>query len=111
MFSGYDRCRMRRLHGSSLDLTPPWLRRSRAAGSGPWPAIPTAVSAWMGGGLQNIGWRILRSVVSVGLIAGILASCLSLPNIDHATVALLLVAATGGLAMLWGWVEALAGAV
>ena len=58
-----------------------------------------------------MGWRILRSLTSVGLIAGILVSCLRLPNIDHATVALLFVAATGGLAMLWGWVEALAGAI
>ena len=62
-------------------------------------------------GVRKIGWRILRSLTSVALIAGILVSCLSLPNIDHATVALLLVAATGGLALLWGWVEALAGAV
>ena len=58
-----------------------------------------------------MGWRILRSLISIGLIGGILVSCLSLPNIDHATVALLLVAASGGLAMLWGWIEALAGAI
>ena len=101
---------MRRLHGSSLDFIPfPSLRRSLA--DGPGPALSPVVSAWMRRGFQKIGWRILRSLASVGLIAGILASCLSLPNIDHATVALLLVAATGGLAMLWGWVEALAGAV
>ncbi|HSR06490.1 MAG TPA: PAS domain S-box protein [Bryobacteraceae bacterium] len=73
--------------------------------------MPPAVSAWMWRRVQKTGWRVLRSLTSVALIAGILASCLSLPNIDHATVALLLVAATGGLAMLWGWVEALAGAV
>jgi PAS domain S-box-containing protein len=73
--------------------------------------MPPVVSAWIRRGRLNIGWRIIRSLASVGLISGILASCLSLPNIDHATVALLLVAATGGLAMLWGWVEALAGAV
>jgi PAS domain S-box-containing protein len=75
------------------------------------PTLPPVVQAWMRRGVQKIGWRILRLLTSVALIAGILVSCLSLPNIDHATVALLLVAATGGLAMLWGWVEALAGAV
>ena len=87
----------------------PSLRRAPADGRA--PAMPPLVSAWMRRGFQKIGWRILRSLISVSLIAGILVSCLSLPNIDHATVALLLVAATGGLAMLWGWVEALAGAV
>lgn len=101
---------MRRLHGSSLGLMPsPSLRRLRLEGRRTWPALP--VSDWMPGALQKVGWRILRSLASVGLIAGVLAGCLSLPNIDHATVALLLVAASGGLAMLWGWVEALVGAI
>ncbi len=101
---------MRRLHGSSLGFMPfPSLRRSPADGRE--PRTSPVVPAWIRRGVQKIGWRILRSLTSVGLIAGILVSCLSLPNIDHATVALLLVAVTGGLAMLWGWIEALAGAV
>ncbi len=101
---------MRRLNGSSLDFMPSQaLPRSQEDVNG--PAMPTLFSAWMRRGVQKIGWRILRSLASIALIAGILVSCLSLPNIDHATVALLLVAATGGLAMLWGWIEALAGAV
>jgi PAS domain S-box-containing protein len=77
----------------------------------PSRAISPALSAWLHRIQQKPGWRILRCLVSVGLIAGILAGCLSLPNIDHATVALLLVAVTGGLAILWGWIEALAGAI
>ena len=103
---------MRRLHGSSLGFLPfSSLRRSRLEGDGATPALLRPVAAWMRRGPQDIEWRILRSLISVGLIAGILAGCLSLPNIDHATVALLLVAASGGLAMMWGWVEALAGAI
>jgi PAS domain S-box-containing protein len=89
----------------------PFLSLRRSLAGEREPAMPPVVSAWMRRGVQKIGWRILRSLTSVALIASILVSCLSLPNIDHATVALLLVAATGGLAMLWGWVEALAGAV
>lgn len=101
---------MRRLPGSSLDFMPS-LSFRRTPREGREPPVPPVVPTWMLRGVRKIGWRILRSLTSVALIAGILVSCLSLPNIDHATVALLLVAATGGLAMLWGWVEALAGAV
>ena len=100
---------MRRLHGSSLGLMPfPSLRRSGVEARGASPAMPRLLSAWM---QRGYGGRILRSLISVALIAGILAGCLSLPNIDHATVALLLVAVSGGLAMLWSWIEALAGAI
>lgn len=101
---------MRRLPGSSLDFMPS-LSFRRTPAEGREPPVAPIVSTWMPRGVRKIGWRILRSLTSVALIAGILVSCLSLPNIDHATVALLLVAATGGLALLWGWVEALAGAV
>jgi PAS domain S-box-containing protein len=48
---------------------------------------------------------------SAGLIVALLAGCLWLPNIDHATVALLMVAAVVGLATWWGTVEALTGAL
>jgi len=89
----------------------PSLSFRRTPAEGREPPVAPIVSTWMPRGVRKIGWRILRSLTSVALIAGILVSCLSLPNIDHATVALLLVAATGGLALLWGWVEALAGAV
>jgi PAS domain S-box-containing protein len=41
----------------------------------------------------------------------LLAGCLWLPNVDHATVALLMVGATVGLATLWGRVEALTSAL
>ena len=54
---------------------------------------------------------VLHLAISIGLIVAILAGCLWLPNIDHATVALLMVAATVGLATLWGRVEALTGAL
>lgn len=100
---------MRRLSGSSLGFMPfPWLRRSGVQAPGPSRPMPRLVSGWIQG---RYGWRILRSLISVAWIAGILAGCLSLPNIDHATVALLLVAVIGGLAMLWSWIEALAGAL
>lgn len=99
---------MRRLHGSSLGFMAfPSLRRADGRGL----ALPSVVPAWLRRGLQKTGWRILRSLTSIGVIGGISAGCLSLPNIDHATVALLLVAATGGLAMVWGWIEALAGTI
>ena len=41
----------------------------------------------------------------------LLAVCLRLPHVDHATVALLLIAATVGLATVWGREEALIGAI
>ena len=99
---------MRRVFNSWVGFVPsPSLARS----GGPADARSRLVSAWLRRGRQGMGWRILRSLISAGFMGAILAGCLTLPNIDHATVALLLVAATGGLAMLWGWVEALAGAI
>jgi PAS domain S-box-containing protein len=62
-------------------------------------------------GNRKIVRLILRLVISAGLIIALLAGCFWLPNIDHATVALLLVAATVGLATVWGRVEALTGAI
>ena len=99
---------MRRVYNGWSGLVPsPWL----AQAGGRSDAISRLVSVWLAHGHRKNGWRILRSLISIGVIAAISAGCLSLPNIDHATVALLLVAATGGLALLWGWIEALAGAV
>ena len=49
-------------------------------------------------------WRL---AVSVGLIVSMLAVCLRLRHVDHATVALLMVLAIVGLAKTWGWAEAL----
>jgi len=103
---------MRRLHNSWLVFMPSWpLARAGAEVAGPADAISRVLSAWLRRGPQKTGARIVRCLISAGLMAGILAGCLTLPNIDHATVALLMVAATGGLAMVWGWVEALAGAI
>jgi len=102
---------MRRPLGSPLGFMPfPSLRRPRIEPYAPSPPIARLLSARTRRG-HRVVWRILRSLISIGLIGGVVAGCLSLPNIDHATVALLLVAASGGLAMLWGWIEALAGAV
>ena len=54
---------------------------------------------------------VLHLAISIGLIVALLAGCMRLPNVDHSTVALLLVAATVGLATLWGRVEALTSAL
>ena len=43
----------------------------------------------------------------VGLIVSMLAVCLRLRHVDHATVPLLMVLAIVGLAKAWGWAEAL----
>ncbi len=99
---------MRRVYNSWLGFVP---SPALAQAGGRSDAISRSVFAWLRRGHQDMGWRILRSLISIGVIAGIVAGCLSLPNIDHATVALLLVAATGGLAMVWGWFEASAGAI
>jgi PAS domain S-box-containing protein len=58
--------------------------------------------------LVRIAWHM---AVSAGLIGAIMASCLQLPHVDHASVALLLIAATVGLATVWGTFEALTSAV
>jgi two-component system, OmpR family, sensor histidine kinase KdpD len=54
---------------------------------------------------------IRRLAISVCLVAVIFAICLRLPHVDHATVALLLVLATVGLAKMWGRAEALTAAI
>jgi PAS domain S-box-containing protein len=62
-------------------------------------------------GERKVGRLVLHLAISVGLIVALLAGCLWLPNVDHATVALLMVAVTVGLATVWGSVEALVGAL
>jgi two-component system sensor histidine kinase KdpD len=54
---------------------------------------------------------ILRLAISGGLVGLVLAVCSRLPHFDHATVALLVVLAIVGLARMWGWAEALTGAI
>jgi len=53
----------------------------------------------------------MGTAISVSLTIAILAGCLALPNTDHATVALLMLGDVAGVTLLWGWVEAVAGAV
>ncbi len=60
---------------------------------------------------RNMGRLVLHLATSAGLMVALMVGCLWLPDVDHATVALLMVAATVGLATLWGRVEALTGAV
>ncbi len=59
---------------------------------------------------RRMNVKMPRSVwhlaVSVGLIVAMLAVCLRLRHVDHATVALLMVLAIVGLAKTWGWAEA-----
>ena len=54
---------------------------------------------------------VLRPAISAGLMVALLAGCWQLPHVDHATVALLMIAAIVGLATIWGRVEAVTGAV
>src|SRR5271157_328118 len=60
---------------------------------------------------RRIGRLVLHLALSACLIMTLLAVCLRLPHVDHATVALLLIAATVGLATVWGREEALIGAI
>lgn len=60
---------------------------------------------------RKMGRLVLRLAISAGLIPALLAGCLQLPHVDHATVALLLIAATVGLATVWGTAEALTSAI
>ena len=53
---------------------------------------------------------LLRAILSAALVAALLAAALRVPHIDHATVALLTVAAVVALAVYWGPVEALVAA-
>jgi PAS domain S-box-containing protein len=59
---------------------------------------------------RKIGRLVLHLAGSAGLIAALLAVCLWLPHVDHATVALLLLLAVYGLAKVWGRAGALMGA-
>lgn len=59
----------------------------------------------------KMGRLALRLAISAGLIVALFAVCLRLPHVDHATVALLMVAATVGLATVWGRAEALTSAI
>jgi PAS domain S-box-containing protein len=61
--------------------------------------------------VRKMGRLVLHLAVSAGLTLSILATCLWLPHVDHATVALLLVAASVGLATVWGRAEALTSAI
>ena len=61
--------------------------------------------------VRKMGRLVLHLAASAGLTVSILATCLWLPNVDHATVALLLVAASVGLATVWGRAEALSSAI
>ena len=54
---------------------------------------------------------VLRLALSASSMVALLAVCLWLPNVDHATVALLMVAVTVGLASVWGRFESMAGAI
>ena len=58
--------------------------------------------------MRRLAWHL---AISAGLTIALLAGCLRLPLVDHATVALLMIAATVGLATVWGRVEALTSAI
>lgn len=60
---------------------------------------------------RKMGRLVLHLAISVGFVVALLAGCLRLPNVDHATVALLMIGATVGLATVWGRAEALTGAI
>ncbi len=104
--------RMRRIHNNWFGFAPsPLLTRFRSESPGSTSAIARVLSAWLRRGRHKAGGTVLRSLLSAVFMAAILAAFRTLPNIDHATVALLMVAVTGGVAIVWGWVEAMAGAV
>jgi two-component system sensor histidine kinase KdpD len=54
---------------------------------------------------------LLRSAVSAALIGVLLAVCLRLPDLEHGTVALLMVLAIVGIAAKWGRAEAFTAAI
>ena len=74
-------------------------------------ALPRTVFDSPRTGDRKIGRLVLHLAISAGLTLAILETCLWLPHIDHATVALLLVAASVGLATVWGRTEALTSAI
>jgi PAS domain S-box-containing protein len=58
-----------------------------------------------------MGRFVIHLLVSALLMAALLAGCLWLPHVDHATVALLMLLAVYGLARVWGTAEARTGAI
>jgi PAS domain S-box-containing protein len=58
-----------------------------------------------------MGRFVMHLAVSALLMLALLAGCLSLPHVDHATVALLMLLAVYGFARLWGPAEARTGAI
>jgi PAS domain S-box-containing protein len=60
---------------------------------------------------MKVGRLVWHLIVSAVLMAAILAGCLWLPHVDHATAALLMLLAVYGLARVWGPTEARTGAV
>lgn len=60
---------------------------------------------------REIGRFVIHLLVSALLMAALLAGCLWLPHVDHATVALLMLLAVYGLARVWGTAEARTGAI
>jgi PAS domain S-box-containing protein len=94
--------------GLELFSSPGWARLAvgeQSAGSQKGP------HDWLKRHTHSLRPHIFRSLLSVVLTLGILEVCRALPNMDHATVALLLVAATAAFAIRWGLLEAIAGAV
>jgi PAS domain S-box-containing protein len=60
---------------------------------------------------RETGRFVMHLLVSGLLMAALLAGCLWLPHVDHATVALLMLLAVYGLARVWGTAEARTGAI
>ena len=69
------------------------------------------VSALLRSKNRKLGQHVLHLAISAGLITALLVVCSRLPHVDHATVALLMIAVTVGLAILWGEVATLTGAI
>lgn len=62
--------------------------------------------------MQRLNWRRLdRGAISAGFIAAFVVGCVRLPHINDATVALLMVLWIVGVAIKWGWAEALTTAI
>ncbi len=62
-------------------------------------------------GSRRMGRLVLHLALSAGLMLALLAGCLWLPHVDHATVALLMLLAVYALARVWGTAEARTGAI
>ena len=58
--------------------------------------------------MRQLIWRL---AISAGLIVALLAGCLRLSHVDHATIAMLMLLAIVGLAKMWGRPEALIAAI